>query len=495
MANQKSTRPHRKSGIFHKILRLSFFSMIPVILIAMYAIVMINNLYHEYDQSVANITAVNEYNVNFERDLNGTMYYLVVEAYDWNSIKDTDDPKNPYVMIHTMRDDFQKLRKHVTDKNIRNDIDAIDRMLTNLEKRIGVVLQNVEEGGHYDENMNLLQTDINVLTHLIQNDIEDYIYLEAENMEHVRVRISDEVQHTVVAMIVILIVTTGVTLLISMRISKKMTDPITELCNTTEQFAGGDFSVRFSEDSDDELATLGESFNSMVQEISNLVEDIRIEQKNAKDAELKLLQAQINPHFLYNTLDAIMWLTEAGENKQAVRMISSLSNFFRTTLSKGRDWITVAEEESHIRSYLEIQQFRYQDILHYEISIPKEMQGYYLMKLMLQPIVENALYHGIKNKRDGGSITVSGCMEDGNLIFVVQDDGIGMTEAELSEFRKRINGELEADRTSHGFGIANVAERIRLNYGEEYGIIAESTFGKGCTITVKIPAVKQAKEG
>ncbi len=491
--NTETEKRPRRNGIFHKIFRLSFFSMIPMLCIAVYAIILINNLYHEYDQSVSSITAVNEYNVNFERDINGTMYYLVVEAYDWSKMKGTDDPKNPYVMIEAMREDFNTLREETTDKNIRNDIDAIHRMLNNLEKRIDVVLANVEEGGHYDENMNLLQTDINVLTSLIQNDIEDYIYLEAENMETVRAQISTEVQRTLLILGAVLIGTSLMTLAVSLRISRKMTDPITELCDATEQFAGGDFSVRFRESGNDELATLGESFNSMVQEISELIEGIRVEQKNAKDAELKLMQAQINPHFLYNTLDAIMWLTEAGENRQAVEMISSLSNFFRTTLSKGRDWITVAEEESHIQSYLEIQQFRYQDILNYEIEIPDDMKDFYLMKLMLQPIVENALYHGIKNKRDGGQIRVSGKKEGTDLVFTVADDGIGMTDEELNRFRQLISGEI-TDESSHGFGIANVQSRIRLNYGEQYGITAESIYGEGSTITVRIPQVTRPRE-
>ena len=146
----------------------------------------------------------------------------------------------------------------------------------------------------------------------------------------------------------------------------------------------------------------------MVEQIGNLVEDIRVEQLNLRATELKLLQAQINPHFLYNTLDAIIWLAEAGEKDQVVMMVTALSDFFRTTLSKGRDFITVEEEERHIDSYLKIQQFRYRDILAYEIDIPEELYQYQILKLTLQPLVENALYHGIKNKHGLGHILVTG---------------------------------------------------------------------------------------
>lgn len=204
-----------------------------------------------------------------------------------------------------------------------------------------------------------------------------------------------------------------------------------------------------------------------------------------------MLQEQINPHFLYNTLDNIIWLAEANETDQVVTMVSSLSNFFRTTLSGGRDYVTVKEEEEHIRSYLEIQQFRYRDILEYQIHIPEEMYYYEILKLTLQPLVENALYHGIKNKRGMGHISVSGELAGEHLIFTVQDDGIGMTEERLEELRGIIAGEVKDDKKEGGFGLFNVSQRIKLNYGAEYGLEIESTYKEGTTIRVIIPAVKK----
>ena len=336
--------------------------------------------------------------------------------------------------------------------------------------------------------MELLRSNIYVLTNLIQKDIGDYIYLETVAMENTRREIELRIQTTVMLLAVGVAIFTAGSLLVSAHLSRKITEPIRDMCRATEQVAGGDFSVRFSLGSGDEIETLADSFNSMVTEISVLVEDIRKEQENLKDAELRLLQEQINPHFLYNTLDAIMWLIESDQKEQAVSMLSSLSLFFRTTLSKGHDWITVAEEESHIRSYLEIQKFRYADILDYEIRIPDSMKGFYLMKLMLQPIVENALYHGIKNKRGKGMIRVTGREEGEDLVFVVEDDGIGMMPEELERMRGLISGEV-TEEEPHGFGIANVASRIRLHYGEAYGITAESTYGSGSKVSVRIPKI------
>ena len=204
---------------------------------------------------------------------------------------------------------------------------------------------------------------------------------------------------------------------------------------------------------------------------------------------LRVLQEQINPHFLYNTLDNIIWLAESKDTEQVVRMVSSLSSFFRTTLSKGREFITVKEEEQHIRSYLEIQQFRYRDILEYEIAIPEELYEYEIIKLTLQPLVENALYHGIKNKRGGGHIRVSGVLCQDVMIFKVQDDGIGMDGARLAQVCAMLrDGEQEPEQEeTGGFGLFNVNQRIQLNYGREYGLKIQSTYGQGTEIWVRIP--------
>ena len=463
-------------------------SVLPILLLALYAIAVINSLYRQYDRSVRSITSMNAFNSVFEEELNRSMYYIITETVSLDDLEEIRDKRNPYVLIREFRDELDVLRDSAVDADIRNDIDAIERMLNSLTKRIDDIVENVRAGGHYDENMELLRSNIYVLTNLIQKDIGDYIYLETVAMENTRREIELRIQTTVMLLAVGVAIFTAGSLLVSAHLSRKITEPIRDMCRATEQVAGGAFSVRFSLGSGDEIETLADSFNSMVTEISVLVEDIRKEQENLKDAELRLLQEQINPHFLYNTLDAIMWLIESDQKEQAVSMLSSLSLFFRTTLSKGHDWITVAEEESHIRSYLEIQKFRYADILDYEIRIPDSMKGFYLMKLMLQPIVENALYHGIKNKRGKGMIRVTGREEGEDLVFVVEDDGIGMMPEELERMRGLISGEV-TEEEPHGFGIANVAGRIRLHYGEAYGITAESTYGSGSKVSVRIPKI------
>ena len=181
-------------------------------------------------------------------------------------------------------------------------------------------------------------------------------------------------------------------------------------------------------------------------------------------------------------------MTESGENKKAIQIIQELSNFFRISLSKGQSEITIKNEKEHVRSYLEIQRYRYQDILDYEIDFDEDILENHIQKLTLQPIVENALYHGIKNKRGRGMIRVSGRADGNDIVFTVEDNGRGMTEEELARLRRLISGEESSD-DQRGFGMANVEKRLEMLYGSKYGMTVKSVFDKGTEVTVRIPRV------
>ena len=324
---------------------------------------------------------------------------------------------------------------------------------------------------------------------IIQDDIQKYIYDEATNMEMLRRDVAGSLLATIRILVMLLVLAICFIYVVSHRLSETITKPVTELVDMTEKFAGGDFSVSYHPESNDEMEILAESFNSMVKEIETLIEDIHIEQENAKDAELRLLQEQINPHFLYNTLDAIIWMTEAGDNKKAIQMTQDLSTFFRVSLSKGASEITIENEREHVKSYLKIQRFRYQDILDYKLDCDEEILGYHIQKLTLQPIVENAIYHGIKNKRGKGMINVRGMLDGNDVVFEVEDNGIGMDEEKLNHLRNLIAGKIVEDDQS-GFGMANVQQRLVKNYGASYGIWVDSEYGKGTIVKVRIPKVK-----
>jgi two-component system, sensor histidine kinase YesM len=235
------------------------------------------------------------------------------------------------------------------------------------------------------------------------------------------------------------------------------------------------------------------SFNIMIGKIKELLDSKMKEQENLKKAELRALQAQINPHFLYNTLDTIIWMAEAKKTAQVVEIVSALSRFFRISLSKGVDWITIGEEVERTRSYLTIQKMRYRDILDFKIEVDNDVSENTILKLILQPLVENALYHGIKNKRKGGTIWVRARRKNRDEILLeVEDDGIGFPPEKLYQLRAELEDDSGDIKLESGFGIGNVNRRIRLYYGKPYGLSVRSEYNTGTCVTLVIPAKTEA---
>lgn len=462
--------------------------LVPLALISIYLMFLVERFSERYDVIVENITMANAYNIEFKQEIDYIMYIIVVNSERADELVDVNRPQE---MIDEARAVFANLYELSDNDYARNQLNGILKSLDTLEDRIEEIEADAAVSGNYDLNMERLDLDIRVMTELIQEQIQEYIYYEATNLEEIREGIRADVERTIAMAVVVFVAILTGAVTISRRITTGITLPIEDLCAAARTAGSGDFTVRTNNESDDELLVLNDSFNQMVEKIGNLIEDVRIEQMNLRNTELKLLQAQINPHFLYNTLDAIIWLAEAGEKDQVVKMVTSLSTFFRMTLGRGKDFVSVEEEEKHIRSYLEIQQFRYRDILEFEIRIPEALYEYQILKLTLQPMVENALYHGIKNKRGTGHILVTGALQEGKLIFKVRDDGVGIEKDRLEQVRQLIEGEIkDLEGTSSGFGLFNVNQRIRLNYGQEYGILVDSVYQEWTEMTVILPAVK-----
>ena len=264
-------------------------------------------------------------------------------------------------------------------------------------------------------------------------------------------------------------------------------EPIEKLESVTARLAGGDLRARIPETDVTELRQLTEQVNVMADNLENTMRQNVRDANNLKKAELRTLQAQINPHFLYNTLDAIVWKAEAGNQMEVIHLTSALSDFFRISLSSGADWIPISQERKHIAGYLSIQQTRYRDILKYEIDIPESMDQIYILKLLLQPLIENALYHGIKNTRGGGTIRVSGREDGEGMRFQVEDTGKGMDTETLERLRQRMaEGQPSVSSGSGGFGLVNVNLRIRLYYNQQEGLHIESGPG-GTRVSFRVP--------
>lgn len=449
-----------------------------------YLLFMINNVSSKYDHIVEKITKANAYNIGFKEDIDYVMYIIVVNSERAEELVDTQKPQK---MIKEAREVFGELAEDADSAYAKQRLSRILKSLDTLEKRVQEIEEDALVSGSYETNMESLDLNIRVLTELIQEQIQYYIYYESMNMEDLRGGIRNDVEQAIAITSGILLVILVGAFAVSRKIVTGITEPIGELCDAAVAAGGGDFRIRAVKTGPEEIEVLNKSFNQMVEKIGNLVEDIHTEELNLRAAELRVLQEQINPHFLYNTLDNIIWLAESKKTDEVVMMVSSLSTFFRTSLSKGREFVSVKEETEHIRSYLEIQQFRYRDILDYEIAIPEEYYGYEVIKLTLQPLVENALYHGIKNKRGKGHITVSAERCADVLIFKVKDNGIGMDKQRLTEVCAMLKEDGNTKKENDGFGLFNVNQRIQLHYGTEYGLKVQSTYGEETEVWVRIP--------
>ena len=261
--------------------------------------------------------------------------------------------------------------------------------------------------------------------------------------------------------------------------------PIEDMMQYVQRVEEGDFSAKMNVTRTDEMGRLAASMDHMTKHIESLLQTVQKEQERLRWAEFKALQAQINPHFLYNTLDSIKWLVWNGENQKASEMITALTDFFRRVLSQGKDFISIEDEVDHVESYLKIQKIRYRKIFDYTIYVEEGLETCIIPKLLLQPIVENALYHGIKPGEHKGKIRINIVSLDENLVLEVRDDGVGMTVEKQTELVKSI--EKSEGTRFESYGMGNINDRIHILAGSEYGISIISDLGIGTSVSIRLP--------
>ncbi len=275
--------------------------------------------------------------------------------------------------------------------------------------------------------------------------------------------------------------------MINAYISSRITAPIQELEKSVNALEAGELDTEVYTGGSYEIQHLGRSIGDMAKRIQELMQDIVAEHESKRKSEFDTLQSQINPHFLYNTLDIIVWMIENEQKNEAVRVVTALARFFRISLSKGKSIIPVRDELEHVRNYLMIQQMRFKNKFTYRIEEEPEILGLASLKLMLQPLVENAIYHGMEFMDGDGEILVKAGLKEGKLCFLVADNGLGMTGEQVEQI---LSGKPHASsRRGSGIGVKNVNERIRLYFGEEYGLSIDSEPDEGTRIRICLPAV------
>lgn len=451
--------------------------MAPLILCIVLEMVMLGEYANRYAEITNNVNVSSQFSNTFKDTVDLKMYYFSVGVSS-----QTEPPVEEVDNALNLAYSLQKNTEYASSRK------SIENVMVYC-KRLKEYMYETVDIQNYDERMQMLENNIYVLTNLIEGEIMNYIYYEAGYLAELESQMMYNIR------VFILAVSAAVLLLIlwswrrSLRFISGITTPIRKLCENVRQVGGGNFAITSVNSDDTEIQELDSGIQKMSKQIEELLENVKQEEKLQYKTELQLLQAQINPHFLYNTLDTIVWMVEAGMHDGAIEMLTSLSVFFRTVLSRGEDVIPLREEKRHTKSYLDIQKMRYRDILEYSIDVPKELEEYLIPKLTLQPLVENALYHGVKEKRGSSTITVT-CEDAGDDILIyVKDNGIGMKAEQLAELRNDIR-----QKGKGGFGMSAVEGRLRLYFGEGYGMHIESEYGKGTVITVRIAKKMQMVE-
>lgn len=496
---------HRKLTLKMRLSLLLFVIAIPLTGMILEILMVISDYSSSYNSIMSNLKVANAYNITFKEDMEYSMYRVMIGLIDASEFENGDILegtskyatilKNPISMIHSAKYAFSSsiTRTPGTDSDIK--VRGILSCLDSLETAVNRMIENSALPGTYDENVFIWENDIKGLCSMIQDYITQYTYYELSHMEELQKQMEAQTEQNIKIFILMLLGILALGFGLSTMITKSVTTPINSLQETAERLGRGDLEARAEMYALEEINVLARTFNKMSDEIAGLMEKTRLEQKNLREAELKLLQAQINPHFLYNTLDSIVWMAEGGNSRQVVEMTTDLSDFFRTVLSGGKDYITIEEEESHIRSYLKIQKIRYEDILTYRIEIDPAIKKQMVLKMILQPVVENALYHGIKNKRGGGEILILGQKTENGILFEVRDNGTGMDEPTLQELQKKLQGtENCSGSRKNSFGMYNVAQRIRMYYGSNSHIWVASQKGAGTCVTILLGPPKEADD-
>ncbi|MBO6240830.1 MAG: sensor histidine kinase [Butyrivibrio sp.] len=290
-----------------------------------------------------------------------------------------------------------------------------------------------------------------------------------------------------------ILLTTGsisaVLLLLSVIFSTNIiTRPLKILHDGAEQIAEGDMSYRFRFKTRDEIGRLGRIFNYMTQRNLELIKQVDEEAKKKREYELSLIQEQVKPHFLYNTLDIIIMLIEMNRSKEAARVTQKLANYYKNSLSGSEEIVSIEREIQITRDYLNLQTMRYGDKFKYSFDIPASLYATSIPKMTLQPLIENAIYHGLKYKEDWGSIEISGERKDGLILLFVRDDGVGIDSDKLLSMQEKLKkNEIPEDAERKHFGVYSVDHRLRLYFGDEYGLNVDSIRGVGTTFTISIP--------
>lgn len=434
-----------------------------------------------YRSALANVEEANSVSTIVQENVLEELWDLVfglIQVSDYESGNE----------LEKVRFAIEEIQANTTTAKEAANLDVALRTLDTLEHYISKMESNIANERPFDEN-EAIMVQVDAVTVLLYAILQDFVRVEIE----LAGKTSDDMLVSLYYLMLFELIIV-LTIIYSAKknnrfLTQQIQEPLNDLIVLSEELSQGHLDYRAKEPEVAELRVVTKSMNDMAHNLHVLIEENAVKQFDLAQSELRVLQAQITPHFIYNTLDAILSLAEQGNSEQVKTMTYALSDFLRISLSKGQDWITIEKEIRHIEDYLTILQIRYGAMLTFAIDIPEEILQTEVLKMILQPLVENAVYHGTKHVRRAGKVTVAATVAEDTIRFLITDNGIGMEDERLLEIQARLAQATVDDSGEGGYGLYNVRKRLLLYYGNAASLQIDSTYRNGTTITVTVPKI------
>ena len=464
--------------IFQQTNRLLFsITLIPLLVISIFYTRNILN----YRSALANVEEANAVSTIVQENVLEELWDLVfglIQVTDYEAGNE----------LGKVRLAIEEIQANTTTAKESATLDVALRTLDTLDNYISEMEKNISNGRPFDEN-EAIMVQVDAVTVLLYDILQDFVRVEIELAGKTSDDMLVSLYYLMLFELIIIL-----TIIFSAKknnrfLTQQIQEPLNDLIVLSEELSQGHLDYRAKEPEVAELRVVTESMNDMARNLHVLIEENAVKQFDLAQSELRVLQAQITPHFIYNTLDAILSLAEQGNSEQVKTMTYALSDFLRISLSKGQDWITIEKEIRHIEDYLTILQIRYGAMLTFAIDIPEEILQTEVLKMILQPLVENAVYHGTKHVRRAGKVTVAATVAEDTIRFLITDNGIGMEDERLLEIQARLAQATVDDSGEGGYGLYNVRKRLLLYYGNAASLQIDSTYRNGTTVTVTVPKI------
>lgn len=478
---EKQERPEKKEKqekLESKMKWMLLSTMIPMAILIIVLLIFFWHYTDKYNQLSNNLAVSTEYNANY-RNSNNDMSFkdeVDMDIY-YVSIGRKGRDGLPTEQVKKAIDTVEKLKKTTTKKESLRSLKYLTNYLDNLQKRMNQLVEIKD----YEKRQEFMANNTEILTTLFEKEMQNYIYQEAAQLVEVESQLAGNVRLTILTMCAVILIATFILMRRSFRLTYSITKPISEILHNIKKVGKGEYK-RINAVSADciEIQELDSGTRKMAGRIEGLLENVRKEQEAQHMTELQLIQAQVNPHFLYNTLDTMKWVAKVNHIPEIATMAAGLAKILRTSISK-RQFIQLKEELDLVNCYVDIQKIRFNDSFTYFVDIQEGLEECIIPKLIIQPVVENSVLHGLKES-EKGKICVKIQEKADVLQIEVTDDGCGISD----EYMEALNNRQQERMEGH-IGVSNVDTIIRLTYGEEYGIHIERPDEGGTRVVLQLP--------